>query len=381
MSDGLIDLDELADQQGLPKTTAASQDLQEPATANETNDNIDGTSAEDNVDTEYTVIVNNEKITFSTDKWGSSLVDKLQGHGIHIQQNGDLIMLSGSSGKGKACGGRMLINTKGGQITKTGPTVVERTAASTSSIEGEGSTTTEDSSEAVAHSEVNYGDVEAETLGTHYIRAKNIVLDGVDSLTLRAGTQIVLDTGNFVTNASSVEENIGAEKKVVESQSENEIKEETSKQYDNRASKNIVGSGNVNQNIHGDYQLKVAGIMNMQIQGNKRGPQEALVRNRNVGLMIGLNASGNAGGLELKAKDLIKLGTTGSSFEVTANENVSLFATDDVDIQGMMNTNVLATDGKVTVKGQRVKVETTGGDIEIDAKMDVKVKGQKIYLN
>ena len=97
--------------------------------------------------------------------------------------------------------------------------------------------------------------------------------------------------------------------------------------------------------------------------------------------MIGLNATGNAGGLELKAKDLIKLGTTGSSFEVTANENVSLFASDDVDIQGMMNTNVLATDGKVTVKGQRVKVETTGGDIEIEAKMDVKVTGQKIYLN
>ncbi len=357
------------------------QDLTTPSTPNETNANGDGTTAEENIDTEYSVIINNEKITLSTDKWGASLVDKLQGHGVHIQQNGDIIMLSGSGGKGKACGGRMLINTKGGQITKTGPTVVERTASSTSSTQGSGSSTTEDSSEAIAHSEVNYGDVETETLGTYYIRAKDLVLDGVDSLTLKAGTQIVLDTGNLVLNASSVEENIGAEKKVVDSQSENEIKEETSKQYDNRASKNIVGSGNVNQNIHGDYQLKVAGIMNMQIQGNKRGPQEALVLNRNVGLMIGLNATGKSGGIELKAKDLIKFGTTGGNFEIGTGKDFDVTATEKVDISATDDLTLNATNGKIDAKGSSVAIESTTGKVEVKAQSDFKVTAMKIYLN
>ena len=120
--------------------------------------------------------------------------------------------------------------------------------------------------------------------------------------------------------------------------------------------------------------------MDLQIQGGmpKGVP---LIKNRTAGLNIGLNGPKSVGSLQLKTKDLVKIHSTGSSFEVVANENVSLFANDDVDIQGMMNTNVLATDGKVEVKGQRVAVESTGGTVEVKAKSDFKVTAMKIYLN
>ena len=47
----------------------------------EKNINVDGTEANDNVDTRYTVLVNGERIVLYTDTWGASLQDKLEGHG------------------------------------------------------------------------------------------------------------------------------------------------------------------------------------------------------------------------------------------------------------------------------------------------------------
>ena len=107
----------------------------------ETNSNEDGSEATDNVDTEYTVLVNGERIILYTDKWGASLQDKLEGHGIHIQKNGDVAILSGKGGKGNACGGRLLVNTAKGQLVKSGPIVQEVVASKVDPGEGEGSST------------------------------------------------------------------------------------------------------------------------------------------------------------------------------------------------------------------------------------------------
>ena len=163
----------------------------------EVNSNEDGSTAEENQDTEYTVIINGERIALTTDKFGASLVDKLEGHGLHIQKNGDIVVLSGSGGKGKGCGGRLLINTKGGQITKSGPIVVEATADSSSATEDGSSTTEGAANSQVAYSGYFSGDHEVEVQGTNYIKAREIVLDATDTLTLKAN-KVLVQTDEWV---------------------------------------------------------------------------------------------------------------------------------------------------------------------------------------
>lgn len=336
----------------------------------ETNDNTDGSTAEENQKVNLTVIANNETTQIGSDQTGTFIVDKNQGHGLHVQKNGDVIVIAGSPGKGKKCGGRMLVKSEGGQLVKSGPTVVERTASSTSAVDGEGSSTSEDSgSGKLAHSEVNYGDVEIETLGEEYIRAKDIVLDAVDSLTLKAGSQIVIDVGHLIINASSVEENIGAERKVVDSQSENEIKEETSKQYDTRASKNVVGTGHVNQKIQGDLKIAVAGTVDLQIQGDKK---KIGLNSGTAGLIVGLNSATETGGFRLSAKDI---------FEIKATKDLSFESeSGKFDLKGLGASTIDATGGLDIKAAGDMDIETEG-KLTVKATDDFKVTAAKIYLN
>ena len=346
------------------------KEVVEAVPPDETNDNTDGSTAEENQKVNLTVIANNETTQIGSDQTGTFIVDKNQGHGLHVQKNGDVIVIAGSPGKGKKCGGRMLVKSEGGQLVKSGPTVVERTASSTSAVDGEGSSTSEDSgSGKLAHSEVNYGDVEIETLGEEYIRAKDIVLDAVDSLTLKAGSQIVIDVGHLIINASSVEENIGAERKVVDSQSENEIKEETSKQYDTRASKNVVGSGHVNQKIQGDLKVAVAGTVDLQIQGDKK---KIGLNSGTAGLIIGLNSATETGGFRLSAKDI---------FEIKATKDLSFESTGGkFDLKGLGASTIEATGG-LDIKGDGDMDIETKGKLTVKATDDFKVTAAKIYLN
>ena len=47
-------------------------------------------------------------------------VDKNHGTGITIDKNGDTYIISGPGGNGNACAGRLLINSRGGQLVKSG---------------------------------------------------------------------------------------------------------------------------------------------------------------------------------------------------------------------------------------------------------------------
>ena len=346
------------------------KEVVEAVPPDETNDNTDGSTAEENQKVNLTVIANNETTQIGSDQTGTFIVDKNQGHGLHVQKNGDVIVIAGSPGKGKKCGGRMLVKSDGGQLVKTGPTVVERTASSTSAVEGDGSSTSENSgSGKLAHSETNYGDVEIETLGEEYIRAKDIVLDAVDSLTLKAGSQIVIDVGHLIINASSVEENIGAERKVVDSSSENEIKEETSKQYDTRASKNVVGSGHVNQKVQGDWKVAVAGTVDLQIQGNKK---VIGLNSGTAGLTVGLNGISETGAFRLNAKDI---------FEIKATKDLSFESeTGKFDLKGLGASTIDATGGLDIKSTGDMDIETEG-KLTVKATGDFKVTAAKIYLN
>ena len=372
-------------------------------TNDEVNTNEDGSTAEENVDTEYTVIINGERITLTTDKWGSSLVDKLEGHGIHIQKNGDIAVLSGKGGKGKACGGRLLINTKNGQITKSGPIVVDATASASSSTEGGASTTEGSANSQVAYSGSFSGDHEVEVQGTKYVKARDIVLDATDTLTLR-GNKIIVQADEWVEEKGLEKSKVDSVEEEITSQRTSEVKEDTAKQYDTRATQNVVGSGHINQRVKGDYQLLVDGIANIQVMA-QLVTAPLVRRNGNLGLMIGVNSSqGQDYGIRLSAASFLDFAAGSGNISLSTARGIHLdtqvMETDqgvngvDTNAAGIGEIKVDAAKGfNLTSWKEDINIEThktAGGKVKITGKEgievesttgDFKVTAAKIYLN
>ena len=348
--------------------------LVDPKGGNEDNNTTD------NVDTQYTVLVNGERIILYTDKWGASLQDKLEGHGIHIQKNGDVAILTGKGGKGNACGGRLLVNTAKGQLVKSGPIVQEVVASKNDPGEGEGSSTNTESAEAI--SVVAYGDSTEEVVGAEKtIKAEHITLDA-DTITLRAGSKVFVDAPEWV-------EVIGMKKSIVDSSDEfttqkvTEVKEETTLTFDPRGSKNIVTRGHLNHRILGDYALKVDGYMDLQVDGGVPIGKR-LIQNRSAALSIGVNGEKNGGNFFVFTKGTFDLAsgiTTGDLFLSTLGK-FETSSTLETKIESTTKVELDATT-KVEIKGKTgVDIEATTGDVKVEAKTgNFDVEALKIYLN
>ena len=343
------------------------KEIVEPVKKDETNINEDDNSeATDNVDTEYTVLVNGERIILYTDKWGASLQDKLEGHGIHIQKNGDIAVLSGKGGKGGACGGRLLVNTAKGQLVKSGPIVQEVVASKVDPGEGEGSSTNTESAEAI--SVVAYGDSTEEVVGAEKtIKAEHITLDA-DTITLKAGTKIFVETAEWI-------EDIGSKKAHVESSEEQvdakvtEVKEDTTVSFDPRASKNIVSRGHINHRVLGDYSMQVDGYMDLQVMGGIP-IGEPLIKNRSSALNFGINGEKNGGKFFVFAKGTVDIasgiGAGGGDLYLSTLGKFETSSTLETKIEAKTKVEIEATTGDVTVKAP-------AGNFDVDA--------LKIYLN
>lgn len=345
------------------------KELVDPTTSNEENTNTDGSKAEENLRTEYTVLVNGERITLYTDKWGASLQDKLEGHGIHIQRNGDIALLSGKGGKGKACGGRMLINTAGGQLIKSGATTAEYSGSKNSAVEGEGSGSNDDNS--TAYSGMYWGDKTEEVKGTYTVNAQHIELVA-DTISLKGESKIIIETPELVQNIDSAETKIVTKNEEVDS-SNTEVKEETTSTFDPRGSKNIVTTGHLNHSILGDYALQVDGFMDLQVQGNSFGVM--LVKNRSAALTIGVNGVKNGGKFFVFAKGTFDLasGLTTGDLNLSTLGKLQTSSTLETKIEATTDITVEATKG--------ITMEAKADNITIDAKKDVVIEGAKIYLN
>ena len=348
----------------------------------ETNSNTDGSEANDNIDTEYTVLVNGERIILYTDKWGASLQDKLEGHGIHIQKNGDVAVLTGKGGKGNACGGRLLVNTAKGQLVKSGPIVTEVVASKVDPGEGEGSSTNTETATAI--STVAYGDSTEEVVGAEKtIKAQHITLDA-DTITLKAGTKLFVDAPEWV-------EVIGMKKSIVDSSDEivsqkvSEVKEDTTVSFDPRASKNIVSRGHINHRILGDYAIKVDGYMDLQVMGGipkVAGIAKPLIENRSAALTIGVNGEKNGGKFFVFTKGTFDLESgistgdlflsTLGKFETSSTKETKIEATTEVKLDATKKVEITATED-IDIKATK--------DVNIEATQNVNVKGIKIYLN
>ena len=353
----------------------ASSSLIKPVTEDETQPSTG--------DTFHSVLLNNKTFTIRTDRKGAFLGGKNFGHGIHVFENGNIQVQTGPKDKGA---GKFVTISRGGQIIKTGPTVMERTGFKKSFLQ-EGET-----EKIIAAEELNYGDVVQETYGTHTIKADNIVIDASDTLILKGPGGITIDTTALLKLvAADISEEYVTKTEEGE-KLEHKVQERLMTSNDVRSSDNIVISGHINRRIGGDYDMDVGGVSANRIQGNKALKGVPLVLNRLYGLHIGLNApSAGFGGMNIESKTgSVKIGA-GVDLQLSAN---ALF-----DIKSTTGLGNISTGANLNLKSATGIAMTSGGlslpslidnditiksqnDIVIDAAKDVDIDaGSKIYLN
>ena len=197
-----------------------------------------------------------------------NIVNKKSGVGFIIRNNGDIMIQSGGGEGGKYCGGRFLINTKGGQLVKSGPIVQEITSQGKSAVEGEGG---ENDKDQTGSSKIVWGNDKEEIHGNKHIRGRQITIDAGDVLTLMAKESIILQAGP--EGGGEIQLKAGLVKTtadIIESNSSKEdikTKERTLTQYDFRASDNLISAGHRKVKCYGDLDLEVDGIVNAKIMG------------------------------------------------------------------------------------------------------------------
>ena len=353
----------------------ASSSLIKPVTDDETQPSTG--------DTFHNVLLNNKTFTVRTDRKGAFLGGKNFGHGIHVFENGNIQVQTGPKDKGA---GKFVTISRGGQIIKTGPTVMERTGFKKSFLQ-EGET-----EKIIAAEELNYGDVVQETYGTHTIKADNIVIDASDTLILKGPGGITIDTTALLKLvAADISEEYVTKTEEGE-KLEHKVQERLMTSNDVRSSDNIVISGHINRRIGGDYDMDVGGVSATRIQGNKALKGVPLVLNRLYGLHIGLNApSAGFGGMNIESK-------TGS-VKINAGVDLQLSAKALFNITSTAGLGTISTGANLNLKSATGIAMTSGGlslpslinnditiksqnDIVIDAAKDVDIDaGSKIYLN
>ena len=354
----------------------ASSPLVQPTTENETQSSTG--------DTFHKVLINEEYFTIRTDIKGAFLGGKNFGHGIHVFENGNINIQTGPKQYGN---GKLVTICRGGQIIKSGPTIIERTGYKKSFLqEGE-------DEKIIAAEAINYGDVLEETHGTHTIKADNIVIDASDTLIIKGPGGITIDTQALLKLvAADISE--GYVTKTEEGEKlEHKVQERLMTSNDVRSSDNIVISGHINRRIGGDYDMDIGGISATRIQGNKALKGVPLVLNRLYGFHIGLNApSAGFGGMNITSK-------TGS-VKIDAGVDLQLKADALFNISSTVGLGNISTGSNRNLKSKTGIAMTSGGlsipslidnditiksknNIIIDADKDVDIDtgSGKIYLN
>ena len=355
----------------------ASSPLIQPTTENETQSSTG--------DTFHRVLINQEYFTIRTDIKGAFLGGKNFGHVIHVFQNGNINIQTAGKQFGN---GKLVTISRGGQIIKTGPTIIERTGYKKSFLQ-EGET-----EKIIAAEETNYGDVLQETIGgTHTIKADNIVIDAQDTLIIKGPGGITIDTTALLKLvAADINEEYVTKTEEGE-KLEHKVQERKMTSSDVRSSDNIVISGHINRRIGGDYDMDIGGVSATRIEGNNALKGVPLVLNRLYGLHIGLNApSVGFGGMNITSK-------TGK-ITIDAGTDLKLKANALFDISSTLGLGTISTGANLNLKSTTGIAMTSGGfsfpsfvsndikiksanDIVIDAAKDVDIDTDsgKIYLN
>ncbi len=329
-------------------------------------------------DLKLIIYINGESINLSEIDGDTHLRNKLLGHGISFTKQGDLILLSGSGGVGKACGGRMLINTAGGSITKHGGTVYQEITASPND---EATTSEQQGVTEVAYSGVLDGGAIVNSTGKVHIHAKDITIDAVDNLQLTSQNTIEIQagvegSGDLKINAA----NIIQKSDLLETHSSKDVtrvKEINWEQLDPRASINFTSAGHWNQKFKGDYVSTVLGCAKLHVGGATSGVANPEITDRTTAFSV----TTLVGNMTIKAAKSMLFAVGGVAFPSALDvgsismESKTMFKVDsgaamDLKAEGIAK---LEAKGNVTVKSDAVT--------KIEAKGILDLDGEFIYLN
>ena len=344
-------------------------------------------TAEDEVqdstgDTFHNVLLNNKVFTIRTDRRSAFLGDKELGFGIHIFKNGNIQVQCGPK---KVGNGKFNIVSRGGQIIKTGPTVMERRGNKKSFLQKDYP------DEIIAAEETNYGDVTQVTHGTLRIKATNIILEAVDTFAIESGDSLTVHTkGSIIQNTGRYESTFDTKEEFGD-RAKIKVLQRLMEGNDPRGSDDIVIAGHVNRRFGGDYSAEIGGISGHFIMGNKALPSVPLVLNRTHGLHIGLTApSAGFGGVNIDSKFGAMNFLAGANMTVNSGALFNLTTVGLTNINSGGDISMSSAKGVGIASGGLAVPSASVGDVNIRAAKDVKITatagninmdGLFIYLN
>ena len=331
-----------------------------------TRPNIDDEVQDLSGDTDHKVLVNSKDFTIRSDRRTTFLGDKNVGFGMHIFKNGNLQLQSAGKEYGN---GKFTVVSRGGQITKTGPTVIERRGNKKSFLQKDYDAKDDP---IIAAEETNFGDVTQVTYGTLRIRAKNIILEAVDTFAIEAGDSLTVHTkGSIIQNTGRYESTFDTKEEFGD-RAKIKVLQRLMEGNDPRGSDDIVIAGHVNRRFGGDYSADVGGISSTVILGNKALPGVPLVLNRSHGLHIGLTApSVGFGGVNIDSRTGAMNLLAGSNMTVNSGALFNLTTVGLTSINSGADLNVASAKAVGIAAGGLAVPSAAVGDIKIRAAKDV----------
>lgn len=179
---------------------------------------------------------------------------------LALQSNGSILIRTGTRNPEKGPGsGRLNIHSAGGMQKHEHLTSYEYNSGD---VDGE------------ALNIIAYGDVVEDAVGSErHIKAQKIVITAAEELFLVGKSQVFIQAGSagggtITMNAGSIEQITNNSKEIIFGQKMKfGAAEETSVQFDPRASVNIVSPGHINHKILGDLKQWVGGIEQHVVAG------------------------------------------------------------------------------------------------------------------
>lgn len=296
---------------------------------------------------------------------------KQNGGFLAFQSSGAIVLVTGEKNVELGAGsGKLCIHTHGQQQKHEGRTDIEYNDGDTDS-EGE------------ALNIIAYGDVTEEAVGSQRtIKAQKIVIEADEELFLIGKTQVFIQAGqsgggSISMVAGQIEKYTDNIKEVVFGQRMTfGAGEETSMQFDPRASVNVVSPGHINHKILGDLKTWVGGVEQHIIAGNPA--TVPFVKDRASaysvrGLLGNISMTAVVGGMDFTTGTFYTA-TAGGAFTAAAGGASTLTAT------GQMT---MATAGKTVItSGAGMDIKTAVGNVDITAVAgNVDINGLLILLN
>jgi len=278
---------------------------------------------------------------------------------IVLDSKGCLRLITGERNKEQGPGsGRLCIRTSGQQQLHEDRSNIQYNAG--------------DDEEGQALNILAYGDIVEKTIGgTRYIKAQKIVIEASEELMLIGKSQVSIQAGangggSITMIAGNIEKITNNDKEVIIGQRVTYgVSEDTTINFDPRASVNVVSPGHVNWKILGDYQQWVGGIEQHIVAGGVSVPP--LVKDRSSAYTVKTAIGGQnydaAGFINQKAGGLIST-NAGGAVSITAGGSFSANASGDASMAAGGTANI-----------------TSAGVVNVIGVGDVNIKGALIFLN